>query len=109
MHILTITFELNGIDAEAYTAHCAKVAPHFARLPGLISKVWLADRDSNTYGGVYLWANRAALEAYLASETFAALKANPAFANVTARAFGDLQSATVFTAGPLAYTQFAHV
>lgn len=102
MHTLIVTFQLTGLSPEAYAAHCAHVAPHFVALPGLIAKIWLADPASNTYGGVYLWASREALKAYLASETFNGIQTNAHFANVVARSFASLPAATAQTAGPLA-------
>ena len=33
-----------------------------ADLPGLISKHWLVDKESNTYGGVYIWADKNSFE-----------------------------------------------
>ncbi|NTU84434.1 MAG: YdhR family protein [Chloroflexales bacterium] len=102
MHVLIITFELAGLDAATYAAHASLMAPRFAAMPGLVSKVFLADPATNTYGGVYLWASREDLDAYLASETYRALQANPAFAPLTVRAFATLAEASAQTAGPLA-------
>ena len=39
-------------------------------MPGLISKVWLANPATNTYGGVYTWRDRASMEAFARSELF---------------------------------------
>jgi hypothetical protein len=36
-------------------AFCDQVAPIVAGLPGLISKVWPDNQETNTYPGVYLW------------------------------------------------------
>lgn len=58
MHIQVINFNLNGLSETEYGALCDEIAPTFAEVPGLISKVWLANRSSNTFGGVYTWANR---------------------------------------------------
>ena len=107
MDVLIVTFELNGLSAETYAALAAEKAPHFAAMPGLISKTWLADAEANTYGGVYLWESRAALEAYLDSQTFRALLANPAFANLTATTFATLPAANAHTAGHLAPISFS--
>ena len=101
MDILIVTFQLNGLSVEEYGRHCAEVAPVFAALPGLLSKLWLADPAANTFGGVYLWENREALERYLASPIFHGLSTNPYLTNVTARSFGTLDEATAITAGPL--------
>lgn len=101
MHVLIVNFQLNGLSPAAYAALAAQRAPHFAAMPGLISKVWLADPAANVYGGVYLWASRAALDAYLASETFNALAGNPAFTGVNARIFDTLPEPTAVSAAAL--------
>ncbi len=102
MHILIVTFQLNDLTEDAYAAYCAEMAPHFATLSGLISKIWLANSETQTYGGVYLWQSRADLEHYLTSETFRAIRDSPHFANVSACSFASLTEASAATAGPLA-------
>ena len=87
MHILIINFNLNGIDRAEYEGICDEVAPAFAAVPGLLSKKWLADESTNTYGGVYLFEDHAAMLAYQHSELYASVGGNPAFANISARDF----------------------
>jgi hypothetical protein len=72
MKVQIVTFQLNGIDDEAYGGMCDELAPAFAAVPGLSAKLWLADRDANTYGGVYLWSDAHAQAAYAESDLFAA-------------------------------------
>jgi hypothetical protein len=60
MHIQIINFSLKGINEEAYRQQVDAVAPVFADLPGLLSKTWLANKETNTYGGVYVWRDREA-------------------------------------------------
>ena len=67
-----------------------QLAPAFAKSPGLISKTWLADAASNTYGGVYLWDTETSCSNYKASELFHAVKTHPNFAEVSSREFGVL-------------------
>ena len=62
---------------------CDEVAPAFAEVPGLVSKVWLANRVTNTYGGVYTWASREAMEEFGKSELSTAAATNPNFADIT--------------------------
>ena len=38
-----------------------EVAPAFASVPGLIGKIRLADAGKDTYGGVYIWQDAAAI------------------------------------------------
>jgi hypothetical protein len=100
MSVLIINFQLNGVSDEQYRALVESAAPVFTTVPGLISKVFLADAESNTYGGVYFFESRAAIEAYLQSEIVAGLKAN-SFTGVTAKIFDAIEAATAVTQGPL--------
>jgi quinol monooxygenase YgiN len=99
MHIQIINFHLANLSEDDYRALCDEVAPTFAQVPGLLSKVWLANRDTNTYGGVYTWASREAMEAYLGSELFSAVASNPSFAQVTSLDFDVLEDPTTVTRG----------
>ena len=97
MHILIINFNLNGIDRAQYEGVCDEVAPAFAAVPGLVSKKWLADEATNTYGGVYLFADKQAMLDFQQSELFAEVGGNPAFANITARDFEMLSAPSKVT------------
>ena len=68
-------------------------------MPGLLSKVWLADRESNTFGGVYTWRDEQALRAFQGSELFQNVMRNPHLDNITAREFGVLEAPTRVTNG----------
>ncbi len=67
--------QLDGIDEEAYKHVCEEMAPAFATVPGLQAKLWLADRDTNTYGGVYVFSDADAQAAFAGSDLFAAVVA----------------------------------
>lgn len=101
MTVLVINFNLNGISEAQYLAHAAAAAPRFPGVPGLIAKIWLADQASNTYGGLYLFEDRAAAEGYLASPIVAGLRANPAMSNLTAKLFDAIDDLTAVTQGVL--------
>jgi len=55
VHIQIVNFRLEGMSGEDYRGLAEAMAPAFANLPGLVSKTWLADPGTNTYGGVYVW------------------------------------------------------
>ena len=74
-------------------------AADFAAVPGLVSKKWLANEGTNTYGGVYTFEDKAACDAYKAGEVFAAVAGNPNFVNATAKDFGILDGPTQVTRG----------
>jgi len=99
MHMLVITFKLDGIDDAAYQAHAEQNAAAFAALPGLRAKVWVADPQANTYGGIYTWDDVAAMRAYLAGEIFQGLQANPHMIDLTVRDFSVLAGPTKVTGG----------
>jgi quinol monooxygenase YgiN len=99
--IQIVQFRLVGISEAEYLRHVELVAPRFRQLPGLVSKVWLADADTNTYGGLYTWHDRAALEHYRASETYAQLISNPHFGELSDREFAVLPDPTQVTAPAL--------
>ena len=58
MIIQVVNFNLKDLSDADYRSACDGLAPELARVPGLISKVWLADEPSNTYGGVYTWIDQ---------------------------------------------------
>ena len=99
MHIQVINFNLEGINCAEYEAVCDELAGAFAALPGLISKHWLADEENNTYGGVYIWETRDAYEAYLNSELFTVVGANPALVNIVSKDFDVIEGPTRVTRG----------
>ena len=99
MHIQVINFHLNGLSETEYGARCDEIAPAFAEVPGLISKVWLANRGSNTFGGVYTWASREAMEKFAKSELFSAVATNEHFAEITSLDFDVLEDPTGVTRG----------
>ena len=48
MELLIINFGLSGIGEAEYRTVCDQLAPAFAAVPGLVSKVWFADSGSGT-------------------------------------------------------------
>lgn len=99
MHIQIVNFNLKGASEADYRALCDQLAPAFAVMPGLIAKVWLADLANNTYGGVYTWENKAAMEAYMQSEMFHNVVNHPNLTNITSKDFDILEGPTQVTHG----------
>lgn len=96
MHIQVINFRLKDLSPAGYAALCDELAPNFAAMPGLLAKVWLADDASGTYGGVYTWRDRAAMDA---ANVFAIVQGHPNFADATSRDYGILEGPTRVTHG----------
>ena len=99
MHVQIVTFTLENLTEAEFRTLCDQLAPAFAAIPGLLSKVWLADPVANTYGGVYTWQSQAAMEAYMQSELFDNVANHPQLANVTSKDFSILEAPTRVTHG----------
>lgn len=100
MHIQIVNFNLNGLSHDEYAALCEqRLGQIFAAVPGLLSKIWLSDPATNTYGGVYVFADKQALDAFQASEIFQMMKSNPTLANLHIKDYGILEEPTRQTRG----------
>jgi len=99
MYVQIVNFNLSNTTPAEFEKLCGELAPQFAALPGLISKIWLADPASNTFGGVYLWQDRAAYEAFTRSELFRGVASYPNLSNITSRGFDILEEPTRETRG----------
>ena len=97
MHVLIVNFKLKGMSDAEFRGMSDQLAPVFAGLPGLISKTWLADEASNTYGGVYLWHDKADCQAYEQSDLYNQVKTHPNFIDISAREFGVLAGPSTVT------------
>jgi heme-degrading monooxygenase HmoA len=99
MYVQVVTFHLKDLPEEAYRQACDQMAPAIADVPGLISKVFLANAATNTYGGVYTWRDRDAMESFQASDIFQGVLANPNLVDVRSDEFGVLEEPTRIARG----------
>src|SRR5262245_17259116 len=99
MHVQIVNFQLNGIDDAQYRRACEEEAPGFAAVPGLLSKISLADQSTNTYGGVYIWRDCQAMQTFVGSDLFRGFAADPQLNNLTSRDFDVLETPTQVTHG----------
>jgi hypothetical protein len=74
-------------------------APVIAKVPGLISKVWLADEAKNTFGGFYLWESKTAMENFMHSDLVKAVVSRPYVINVSSVDFEIIEKASSITRG----------
>src|SRR5215471_15289564 len=98
MYARIVTFRLNGLTPEEYATHVTAVAPAFTTWPGLLAKVWIADESAGTYGGIYLFADRASADRSRDTDVYRGMAANPAFADLSVREFDVLNEPTAITA-----------
>ncbi len=102
MHIAILNFHLKNTTPDQFRKQCDELAPALAQIPGLISKVWLADTAGNTYGGVYTWQDRAAFQAFIQSDLAKMALNNPSVVDVTVRDYAVLEGPTKITRGLVA-------
>jgi hypothetical protein len=97
VHAVIITFELEDMTPEQYAQLSAELAPTFASLPGLLTKIWLTGTDGGRRGGLYLFDDDAAAEGFLKSALALSVAQNPHFAHCTAQRFTVDEMATAVT------------
>jgi hypothetical protein len=99
MQILIVNFNLDGLSEEEFASSCDELASDFATVPGLTSKVWLADRAEGVFGGVYAFESEEAVDTFLQSDLFVGVGATPGLVNISVRRFGVLEGPTRVTRG----------
>ena len=100
MHAQVITYQLNDISQSEYLKKMIEPdAPIIANVKGLISKVWLADVEKNTFGGFYLWENKSAMEDFMHSDLVKAVVSRPFVKNVSSVDYEVNQKASLITRG----------
>jgi len=97
MHVLIVNFNLKDVDEAQYARMCDAVAPAIAAIPGLASKLWLKNSDTGTYGGVYIFESRDALNRFQENDLFRSLAVNKNLTNITAEDFEILEAPTRVT------------
>ena len=100
MQAQLITYQLQDISQAEYLKKMVEPdAPVLAQVPGLISKVWLVDEEKNSFGGFYLWENRAAMDNFMHSDLVKAVVSRPFVKNVSSVDFEVNQDASLITRG----------
>src|SRR3954453_749124 len=99
MQMLIVNFNLDGLSEEEFENACDELAPAFAAVSGLASKVWLADRAEGIFGGVYPFESERAVDDFLQSDLFARVGSTPGLVNISVRRFGVLEGPTRVTRG----------
>ena len=95
---LQVNFRLL-VPTQDYRALCASVAPAIAAVPGLHWKLFTLDADDASAAGIYLFADRASAEAYVASPIIAGLREHPGIADLSIRMM-DLDEELTRITGP---------
>jgi quinol monooxygenase YgiN len=96
MEALVVTFKTEA-TIEEFVAANEEDAPAFADVEGLLAKIWIADPDTNTYGGIKLFRDSAAVDRYLESDIFKSIVDDPSVEDATHRRFQVIESLTAKT------------
>jgi hypothetical protein len=100
MHAQLITYQLKDISQPEYLEQMVEPdAPVVAKVPGLISKVWLADEEKNSFGGFYLWESKDAMETFMHSDLVKSVVSRPFVINFSSVDFEVNQKASLITRG----------
>jgi quinol monooxygenase YgiN len=74
-------------------------ADAIASVPGLIRKTWMADFDTRTFASVYVWENKAAMDAFMASPAIGKVAAEPFLRDLSITAIPVHEEASSITRG----------
>ena len=100
MHAQLITYQLQDISHAEYLKQMVEPdAPVLAGVKGLISKVWLTDKEKNTFGGFYLWESKTAMENFMHSDLVKAVVSRPYVKNVSSVDWQVNEKASLITRG----------
>ncbi|MEJ2100631.1 MAG: YdhR family protein, partial [Desulfobacterales bacterium] len=91
-------FEGPGADLKKGYEH---VVNDIAAVPGLRWKIWIMNEQTHEAGGLYLFNDQDAVEAYLEGPLIAALKNNPVLGEFSFKQFDVLDDLTSITRGPV--------
>ena len=80
MHILVINFNAETTP-DQFNDLVKEDAPIFAAIDGLIHKNFIFNHEKKTYGGVYMFESKSALNAYLDSDIYKSIVRNPDWSN----------------------------
>ena len=80
LQILVINFTADA-SPEQFDTLVQEDAPIFAKIDGLIHKHFIFNHEEKTYGGVYMFETKAALQSYMDGEIYKSVIENPDWSN----------------------------
>lgn len=102
MHVQVIQYEYAG-DVDAFKRMAESHAPTVAANDGFVAKLWL-NGEGRRFGGVYVWRDRQAADAYEHSELFTtAISGSPEVRDLTIDHYELWSAPTAVTNGGLPF------
>ena len=84
-----------------YAGLCDNIAPSYAAVPGLVRKIWLANSATGTYGGVYVWRDKQAMEEFAETDLYKSVATHPNLKDFSSADFDVLLGPTEVTNGSI--------
>ncbi len=95
MHVQVVTYRVEDVTDADFVEANKDFAEAMAAVPGLLAKVWLKGPEGEgRYGGLYLWRDREAYDAFLAGELWAEVLNDPAMLDVQAADYSVMEELT---------------
>ena len=87
MHALFVTYGLNGTTPCQHVELSQALAPAFAAVPGLVSRIPLENPTAGRYGAFYIFETKGEFDRFVASELFGVTDGSPELPNLAASDF----------------------
>jgi hypothetical protein len=98
--VLQISFKYTGSRSDYERIVTPAVVP-LAKVEGLRWKIWIINEATHEAGGIYLFADKASVQRFLASDLVAGVKSNPALSSFSVTQSAVMMRQTVRTRGPV--------
>jgi len=98
--ILQINYKFGGPAAD-FSQALLPAAQAIADSPGLLWKIWLMNEAEGEAGGIYLFEDEAAVNAFLGGPIVSALKAIPVVSEIRVKMSGVSEAHSRVTRGPI--------
>jgi hypothetical protein len=98
--LLQINFKFS-VSPEDYTNAVSPLAGQFAKVPGLIWKIWPLNSEEKEAGGIMLFDSQAHVDEYLTGSLAKIVTEHPALSNFSIKQFNIMKDCTEITRGPL--------
>ncbi len=98
--ILQITFNFN-VTGDQYVEAVSPLAEDVSKVPGLQWKIWTLNEQESEAGGIHLFENEDACNAYLGSPLVATITSHPALSEFSVKQFDVMDEQTAVTRGPV--------
>ena len=89
------------VPPDVFLAQSREAAAVIASVEGLVWKIWISQQEELEAGGIYLFANREAAEAYLNGPVVQAVRSNPAVVSTESQLWDVESSLSAITRAPL--------